>query len=232
MIENGKQREDASMDLTKRQITKIAREASKLAGRLLRDQGVGTAEFDVIHVIRKNPGITQAGIREVLAIDKGALARQIASLEAKGFLMRRDNPQDRRSQLLYATDKADQLKSSKAYIESTYYAWLLDGLPPQERQQFAQLLDVIYRRSKEESKAGFARGVVPAGAASKGIKTIPPRCIIVLAAGRFSDDLPVLVEALSGIYPGFSLVKVHFLEHLCELAMERRRIPCVPGNLQ
>lgn len=144
------------MDLTKRQITKIAREASKLAGRLLRDQGVGTAEFDVIHVIRKNPGITQAGIREVLAIDKGALARQIASLEAKGFLMRRDNPQDRRSQLLYATDKADQLKSSKAYIESTYYAWLLDGLPPQERQQFAQLLDVIYRRSKEESKAGFA----------------------------------------------------------------------------
>lgn len=144
------------MDLTKRQITKIAREASKLAGRLLRDQGVGTAEFDVIHVIRKNPGITQAGIREVLAIDKGALARQIASLEAKGFLMRRDNPQDRRSQLLYATDKADQLKSSKAYIESTYYAWLLDGLSPQERQQFAQLLDVIYHRSKEESKAGFA----------------------------------------------------------------------------
>lgn len=144
------------MDLTKRQITKIAREASKLAGRLLRDQGVGTAEFDVIHVIRKNPGITQSGIREVLAIDKGALARQIASLEAKGFLMRRDNPQDRRSQLLYATDKADQLKSSKAYIESTYYAWLLDGLPPQERQQFAQLLDVIYHRSKEESKAGFA----------------------------------------------------------------------------
>ena len=137
------------MDLTKRQITKIAREASKLAGRLLRDQGVGTAEFDVIHVIRKNPGITQAGIREVLAIDKGALARQIASLEAKGFLMRRDNPQDRRSQLLYATDKADQLKSSKAYIESTYYAWLLDGLPPQERQQFAQLLDVFEHRSKE-----------------------------------------------------------------------------------
>ena len=143
------------MDLTKRQITKIAREASKLAGRLLRDQGVGTAEFDVIHVIRKNPGITQAGIREVLAIDKGALARQIASLEAKGFLVRKDNPQDRRSQLLYATEKADQLKSSKAYIESAYYSWLLEGLSPQEQQQFAQLLDVIYHRSKDESKSGF-----------------------------------------------------------------------------
>lgn len=143
------------MDLTKRQITKIAREASKLAGRLLRDQGVGAAEFDVIHVIRKNPGITQVGIREILAIDKGALARQIASLEAKGFLVRKENPQDRRSQLLYATEKADQLKSSKAYIESTYYSWLLEGLSAQEQQQFAQLLDVIYHRSKTESKAGF-----------------------------------------------------------------------------
>lgn len=80
------------MDITKRQITKISREASKLAGRMLRDQGVGTAEFDVIHVIRKNPGITQAGIREQLGLDKGALARQIASLETKGFLIRKGNP--------------------------------------------------------------------------------------------------------------------------------------------
>ena len=110
------------MDPTKRQMTKIAREVSKLAGRMLRDQGIGTAEFDVVHVIRKNPGITQAGIRDQLGIDKGAMARQIASLEAKGFLIRKENPQDGRSQLLYATEKADQLKNSKAYIESVCWS--------------------------------------------------------------------------------------------------------------
>ena len=143
------------MDITKRKITKIYREASKLAGRMLRDQGVGTAEFDVIHVIRKNPGITQAGIREQLGLDKGALARQIASLETKGFLIRKENPQDGRSQLLFATERADQLKNSKAYIESTYYGWLLEELTPQEQQEFAQLLERIYQRSKEESLNGF-----------------------------------------------------------------------------
>ena len=143
------------MDVTKRQITTISREASKLAGRMLRGQGVGTAEFDVIPVIRKNPGITQAGIREQLGLDKGALARQIASLETKGFLIRKENPQDGRSQLLYATEKADQLKSSKAYIESTYYGWLLEALSPQEQQEFAQLLDRIYQRSKDESRENF-----------------------------------------------------------------------------
>ena len=137
------------MDPTKRQMTKIAREVSKLAGRMLRDQGIGTAEFDVVHVIRKNPGITQAGI------DKGAMARQIASLEAKGFLIRKENPQDGRSQLLYATEKADQLKNSKAYIESVFYEWLLEPLSDQQRQEFAATLETLYLRSREQSRAGF-----------------------------------------------------------------------------
>ena len=136
------------MDPTKRQMTKIAREVSKLAGRMLRDQGIGTAEFDVVHVIRKNPGITQAGIRDQLGIDKGAMARQIASLEAKGFLIRKENPQDGRSQLLYATEKADQLKNSKAYIESVFYEWLLEPLSDQQRQEFAATLETLYLRSR------------------------------------------------------------------------------------
>ena len=143
------------MDSTKRQMTKIAREVSKLAGRMLRDQGIGTAEFDVVHVIRKNPGITQAGIRDQLGIDKGAMARQIASLEAKGFLIRKENPQDGRSQLLYATEKADQLKNSKAYIESVFYEWLLEPLSDQQRQEFAATLETLYLRSREQSRAGF-----------------------------------------------------------------------------
>ena len=143
------------MDPTKRQMTKIAREVSKLAGRMLRDQGSGTAECDVVHVIRKNPGITQAGIRDQLGIDKGAMARQIASLEAKGFLIRKENPQDGRSQLLYATEKADQLKNSKAYIESVFYEWLLEPLSDQQRQEFAATLETLYLRSREQSRAGF-----------------------------------------------------------------------------
>ena len=143
------------MDETRRQITKIAREASKLAGRMLRDQGVGSGEFDVIHAIRKKPGITQAEIRESLGIDKGAMARQIASLEAKGFLIRKENPNDRRSQLLFATEKADQLKNSKAYIESHFYSYLLEGLTEEQRKEFAELLEVLYQRSKAEGMNGF-----------------------------------------------------------------------------
>ena len=143
------------MDSSKRQITKIAREVSKLTIHTMREDGIGTAECDFIHMVRHNPGITQAEIREKLKIDKGAAARRAASLEAKGFLTRKKNPQDGRSQFLYATEKAEKLRNSKAYIEGVFYEWLLDELPEAERTHFCQVLNTLYERSKRESRSGF-----------------------------------------------------------------------------
>lgn len=143
------------MDITKRRITKIAREVSKFTVRALKAEGVGTAEYDFLHVVRKNPGITQAGVREILSLDKGAAARRAANLEAKGYLVRRGNPDDGRSRLLYATSKADCLKESKASVESVYYEWLTEDLSPVDFGEFARILNLLYQKSKAESKAGF-----------------------------------------------------------------------------
>lgn len=143
------------MDASKRQITKIAREAAKLTLLTMREDGIGSAEFDFIHLVRHNPGITQAEIREKLKIDKGAAARRAASLESKGLLIRRKNPQDGRSRLLYATEKAEKLKNSKVSIETAFYEWLLAELPEEERTHFCRVLNTLYERSKKESRNGF-----------------------------------------------------------------------------
>ena len=143
------------MDITRRQITKIAREVSKFTARMMRQDGIGTAEYDFLHVVRKNPGITQAGVREILTIDKGAAARRTTALEAKGYLIRKENPEDKRSQRLYATEAADQLKNSRAAIEAGYYEWLWQGLSEEERTQLSALLEKAYLRNKQESKENF-----------------------------------------------------------------------------
>lgn len=143
------------MDETKRRITKIAREVSRFTVRTMRAEGVGSGEIDVIHAIRKNPGITQARVCEITGLDKGAVARQTANLEAKGYLLRKENPADGRSRLLFATEKAEQLKSSKAHIEARFYEWLLEPLSAAERAEFIRMLDVLYNRCKAESKADF-----------------------------------------------------------------------------
>lgn len=143
------------MDITKRRMTKIAREASKFTVSKMKEEGVGSGEFDFIHAVRHEPGITQAKIRERLNMDKGAAARRAASLEAKGYLVRRPNPEDGRSQCLYATEKAESLKNSKATLEASFYEWLLSGLSDGDRAEFSRILDILYERSKEESRMGF-----------------------------------------------------------------------------
>ena len=143
------------MDITKRKITKIAREAEKLVLVSLREEGVGTAEIDLIHALRHNPGCTQAKLTEILHADKAAVARRTKNLEAKGYLIRKDAPNDRRSQLLYPTEKAEAMKSSKEEIESSFYEYLTSNLTESEAETFAELLDKLYNTSKTESRAGF-----------------------------------------------------------------------------
>ncbi len=143
------------MDITERKITKIAREAEKLVTISLRDDGVGSAEIDLIHALRHDPGCTQAKLAEILHADKAAVARRTKNLEAKGYLVRRDDPNDRRSQHLFPTEQAEALKSSKAEIEASFYEYLLSSLTEEEAATFAALLDRLYSASKTESRAGF-----------------------------------------------------------------------------
>ena len=143
------------MDQTRRQITKIAREAGKLAVRMMKETGIGSGEFDLLHAVRHTPGISQSEICQQLNMDKGAVARRVASLEAKGYLTRRKNPEDGRGQMLYATEAAEELKRSKAQVETAFYEWLLEELTEEERQTFAQLLHRLYARSKQERREDF-----------------------------------------------------------------------------
>ncbi len=143
------------MDQSRRQITKIAREVSKFTVKAMKAEGIGTAEFDFIHQVRHHPGITQAQVRDALKIDKGAAARRAASLEAKGYLVRRENPNDHRSQLLFATEKAETLRNSKATVEQTFYEWMLEELTESDRDNFCRILNELYLRSKTQARAGF-----------------------------------------------------------------------------
>lgn len=143
------------MDITERKITKIAREAEKLVLLSLREEGVGTAEIDLIHALRHNPGCTQAKLAELLHADKAAIARRTRNLEGKGFLVRREDPKDRRSQLLFPTEKAEAMRSSKSEIEASFYEYLTAVLTDGEAECFAALLDKLYTASKAESRAGF-----------------------------------------------------------------------------
>lgn len=108
------------MEHPARKITKIAREAERLVLLAMRRDGIGTAEIDCIHAVRRHPGITQTELAAALNSDKPAIARRTASLERKGYLRREPNPEDGRSHLLFPTEKAEGLRNAKADAENLF----------------------------------------------------------------------------------------------------------------
>ena len=79
--------------------------------------------------------------------------------------MRKPNPDDGRSQLLYATPKAEELKNSKAAIETVFYAWLVEELPEAEREAFCNAGNPVLAQQKPA--AGRVPGCDGAGAANE-----------------------------------------------------------------
>lgn len=143
-------------DVSERKITKIAREVEKLVTKSISLEGIGTAEIDFIHTLRHHPGVSQAEIVKLLNADKAAIARRTTSLEAKGYLVRKKDPSDKRACLLFPTSKAEELKLSKVDIESSFYAYLLNDFSLEEKKEFSILLNRIYEKAKSESRNGFS----------------------------------------------------------------------------
>ncbi len=143
------------MDLTKRRITKIAREVQAYVRDGMKIQGVGSGECDILHIVRKNPGITPGEVSRILVMDKAAIAKRTANLEAKGFLRRIADSKDRRKQHLYATQMCEDVKTSRTALEEKFYSWLIQEIPQDELDVFLSVLERLYARAKEESRAGF-----------------------------------------------------------------------------
>ena len=138
------------------EIAKIAREERRFLARALKGYGVGVSSFDLIHQVRKHPGLSQTELASRLAMDKAAVARAVASLVRKGFLRKERREGDSRSFALFPTAKAEELKLDKKKLEKAYIRFCLEALDEKEKETFLSLLKKVYLRSKKESQADFA----------------------------------------------------------------------------
>lgn len=143
------------MDITKRYITKISREAHRYAGLRLRGTNIGTSEYECLHYIRKNNGMSQEKLRSFLNIDKSAVARMVANLEEKGYIYRLQDENDKRAKKLFVTDKAVDIKNISSSMESFFYEWLLEDINQDEKNIFLKVLSDLYIKSKKERVVGF-----------------------------------------------------------------------------
>ena len=144
------------MDITKRYITKISRAAQRYANLRLKGTDIGTSEFECLHYIRKNKGISQEKLRSILNVDKAAVSRMVKNLEKKGYLYRLQDEDDKRAKKLFVTDKVVDIKNTTSSVESFFYEWLLEDIEEDEKKVFLKVLNELYIKSKKERVEHFA----------------------------------------------------------------------------
>jgi len=143
------------MDITKRYISKICRVSHRYASLRLQGTNIGTSEYECLHYISKNNGMSQEKLRSLLNIDKSAVTRMVANLEEKGYLYRLQDETDKRVKRLFITDNAVTIKNMSSSVESFFYEWLLEDINQDEKIIFLKVLNELYAKSKKERVEGF-----------------------------------------------------------------------------
>ena len=125
--------------------------------RLARSFGMTRAQWRVIDVLRRNEGINQTAMADIMDIEPITLGRHIDRLEEAGSVERRPDPDDRRVWRIFLTDNVQPalLEMEKIAIEVRNDAMV--DFSPNERERFidnlirvkSNLADAIRRDAGE-----------------------------------------------------------------------------------
>ncbi|MBE6729782.1 MAG: MarR family transcriptional regulator [Ruminococcaceae bacterium] len=95
----------------------------------------------------KNPGISQEEISEKLCINKSNVTRALDAMEAKGFIFRETNPNDKRSLKVYPTDKLNGLMPKILKLAKEWNNYLTECISEEELEVFQKVLGKITDRA-------------------------------------------------------------------------------------
>lgn len=101
-----------------------------------------------------NRGCTQQALTQVTLMDKVAVNRACKVLEERGLVRRVPNERDGRSHLLELTEEGEAIHREVMPLALATERELFDGFDPEERAQFAALLDRMRSRAAELSREG------------------------------------------------------------------------------
>ena len=92
-----------------RVLTRLARKCQIAVGNALQQYNLTAAEEPFLMSVLNNEGLTQEELTAYVGVDKAAASRTVRSLEEKGFLVRVQDPKDKRQNRVYPTDKAREI---------------------------------------------------------------------------------------------------------------------------
>lgn len=121
----------------------ISRYSRTFFERRLSELELGFPEQMIMMYLNKCDSINQDTIAKHFMLDKGAVAKALSKLEAKEFIERSDNPNNKREKLITITASG---KGMIGHLNEELQQWhniLFQGLSKEEIEQVAQAISII-----------------------------------------------------------------------------------------
>src|SRR3569832_2178218 len=111
------------------------------------DFGVTPVQFAILNALIEDPGEDQVTLAGKVAFDAATFGSVIGRLEAKGWVRRKPDLEDKRRKLLWVTPEGERAAMSMKRSVAKAQTRILSALEPGERDQLVQLLDKLVTRS-------------------------------------------------------------------------------------
>lgn len=107
--------------------------------------GITRGEVEVLCAVARSPGhrLLPKDILQKMVVSSGGLTARIDQLEKRGALVRKPNPEDRRSAILEATAEGIELALAAHLAHVRAERAFIEGLSPEEQVALALLLKTL-----------------------------------------------------------------------------------------
>ena len=113
------------------------------------------AQFSVLTVIERNPGLTQSQVAEALGIKRTNFVGMLDELEKRGLAERRQTARDKRSHALYLTAEGTALMRKLKPVIRAHESRMIDKVGEDGRAALLALLQEIADRRAARNGAKF-----------------------------------------------------------------------------
>jgi len=135
-------------------VSDIARLIGVEYNRIMKPIGLTTPQFRMIIHLQREDGVTQSHLANILAVGKVSTSSLIDRLEQSGWIERRPDPNDRRSNLIYLTEKGHGIENRMLDTGKALTKQTLKNLDAKQRSTLIDLLVTVKANLLEVETTG------------------------------------------------------------------------------
>lgn len=135
-------------------MVRFTHQSNLLTNEFLKEDGLTSAQFDVLMQIATYAPISQTALAEKVTVTQGGMSRMLARLEKEGYIIRE---QDWKTKMICLTNKGEQKLSSvmekQIAFQSSFFE---ESLTKEEQKKLLQLVSKVQKNSnaKLQKKRG------------------------------------------------------------------------------